>query len=1616
MRSSFIIFCLIILTQIVYGQSRIIPSSEQPYSPETLVSDKFIGDGVRVLSITHDGTENSVGFFSGFMPSIGFDEGLVLSTGNVTDINAFNSGNVSSTTSNSSLSDNDLEQITGTSQIFDISRLTIEFIPLSDSISFNYIFASEEYPEFVCSQFNDIFGFFLTGPNPDGGNYISENIALVPDPNDPSGNTFLDIPVQINTVNSGAQGESNTTEIENCEAPEGSLNYSVYYNDNPIGSFPMFDGFIDPFKAKAKVVPCQTYTMKIIIADVVDRDFDSGVFLEAKSFSSGFLQVETESQSIDGTLAEGCSAGSLFFETPSVQSSNYVIDLNLLDPSQYLDAAIEGLDFNNFPSQVIIPAGQSSVSIPLDILSDNIDEGIEHIYFDVFLNQCERDTIKVAIADDFMSQITLSGDTIVCTNDSLLLSPIFPDGFDVPPPRNFDNHDDLQISAEGVQFESVIQVTGVSPDMLNDRYFRSVCIDTFIGRNLNDFDFFLRGPDGQLLELSTDNGFKPNNDADIDTFLNTCFTIDPVLNINNGNEFQGDIFPTNETYSGNYFPEGNWEDLFFSNSAAANGAWRLIIMADEEPTATDLANGLPYLSAWSVNFFAEYNIFINWYKDGVLMECPSCIDQMILPEGPEQYVLQIEDSRGCMVSDTINVDVYDDIQSPANFNCADAGFTTIDVTWDEVSGASCYQYDLDGSGNWIDIPLGSEFTITGLDIDTDYDISIRAKIDRCFSDFVTIQCSTEPCPQPDGILVDATISSCFLGADASIEVAASGGAGPPYTFMIQGQMNTSGLFSGLIGGVDTVVITDNIGCPFELMVDIPRPDEIDVQIMAEDISCFGETDGRIEIQVDGMFPPFDIEWEDGSSVLLRENLTQGWYVLSVTDGNNCERVDSIFIEEPTLHRFVSVDKSDISCFGEQDGSLTIIHFGGTPPYSYDWATGQDQRIINDLIAGPYECTVYDSRGCTFVFQDTIVEPDTILINAFGNEVDCFLTDEGLAWVEVSGGVMPYSYLWEDGSSNDSLIGTTGGDHFLTIMDANGCTNVINAAVISPDSIPMTLTSTDASCFGIANGTATVTADPALSILWDDGQSSSFVTDLSAGIHCVTITDADGCTNVRCTNIEQTERITVEPIIINPTCESDQDGSIEVVPDGGVGPYNVEWSNADGFSSMSPFIQDLGVGIYDLIVTDNTGCTEAFSFELEPSTRLEISFETDTIDCAGTNTGVISAIPEGGSGPFSFVWEGPAGLMSNDSMLTEVFAGIYELTVTDAQGCAGEASFDIPERESIIINLLDVVEVDCGGDITGGLNIEVQGGLEPYSFEWNNGLVSQNLDGVRAGFYTVIVSDALGCIESETFEIPENPPIEIEAQVINLSCSGQSPGSITVEATGGFEPFQYSIDGVNFFSNNVFNGLDTGFYSIQVIDALGCEQALNNIVIEEEFSISLELPGSIEVGFEEDTQLFPVITGEVSGLTYQWSAENPDLLNCNTCPDPIIGPITENTTVSLTVGNQFGCTATQVVSIFVDKEIIVKVPTAFTPDNNGVNDLLNVFGRDGTQITRYEIYTRWGELIYRYDQSFFVNDKSIGWNGTFAGQLVDSGVYNYIIEAEFVDGTQRFVKGQTTLIR
>lgn len=385
----FLLLSLILMAQIQVNNT---------YSPQYLVQNVLLGQGVFVSNIQFYGNNTQIGKFSG-TSSIGINEGIILATGDAkVSLGPNNSDNA--TLGSGIGGDADLTNLIG-SNTFDAAVLEFDFIPYSDTIRFFYVFASEEYPEYVCSNYNDVFAFFLTGPKPGGGSYIKENIAKIPG---------TSIPVAINSINPGTPGFFGS--------PGGciSLSYSNLYNSNTGGTTHQFDGFTDVLEAYAPVIPCQTYHIKIAIADVTDGNYDSGVFLKAKSFSSPTYGISAVGSSFDSTMVESCGYATYIFTRSGNISLPDTISI-IIDGS-----AINGIDYTDLnnqpiPNQVIFEAGKDTAYLYINPVADFIHEDTETVVLKVIQNiSCIQDTLQaiIYIINVDSIKINLTGDTIIC--------------------------------------------------------------------------------------------------------------------------------------------------------------------------------------------------------------------------------------------------------------------------------------------------------------------------------------------------------------------------------------------------------------------------------------------------------------------------------------------------------------------------------------------------------------------------------------------------------------------------------------------------------------------------------------------------------------------------------------------------------------------------------------------------------------------------------------------------------------------------------------------------------------------------------------------------------------------------------------------------------------------------------------------------------------------------------------------------------------------------------------------------------------------------------------------------------------------------------------------------
>jgi gliding motility-associated-like protein len=395
-----ILFFILILTN---GYAQI--SVTTGLTPQKYVEDVLLSGGVTVSNITYTGSNNAIGRFqTGTNPTnLGLSSGIILSTGVVNGSPGIGAPGSSFASTNNNTSGYPLLTSLIGNTTYDAAVLEFDFIPLSDTIRFRYVFGSEEYPEYVCSNYNDVFAFFITGQNPAGGNYNNYNIALIP-------NTTL--PVAINTVNPGIHGSSGS--------PGGctSLLYSQYYVNNATGQTIVFDGFTTVLTAWAKVVPCQNYRIKIAIADVGDGVFDSAVFLEANSFGTSAFNADVNYTlpGNDNHAVEGCTGANaiLTFSIPNPLPTDFTLNYAIHGTAQNCIDYVVLPDSTCLGTSITIPAGQTSTQIEIHAIEDGLIEGTETILL-IFTNTCGvSDTITINIIDYDLPKATTYGSTAYC--------------------------------------------------------------------------------------------------------------------------------------------------------------------------------------------------------------------------------------------------------------------------------------------------------------------------------------------------------------------------------------------------------------------------------------------------------------------------------------------------------------------------------------------------------------------------------------------------------------------------------------------------------------------------------------------------------------------------------------------------------------------------------------------------------------------------------------------------------------------------------------------------------------------------------------------------------------------------------------------------------------------------------------------------------------------------------------------------------------------------------------------------------------------------------------------------------------------------------------------------
>jgi len=1420
------------------------------FTPESLISSVFLGTGVEVLEVTHEGTPNSVGYFTNGQDDIGIGRGIIMSTGLATTAASENDmTSTSGETSGESVNDPYLATIS--EDIQDVTKYTIRFIPTSDTLRFRYTFASEEYPEFSCSDYNDIFGFFIhgpgiTGPYPNN----AANIALIPELSDPTGLTFTDLPVTINNVNPGEVGGSGS--LENCTAPDGSLDYGTYYRDNSGSENLTFDGYLKTFFSQVVVTPCVEYTIVLSIADVFDRNYDSAVFLEARSFGTGSLKVELNTFSLDGSLSEGCTDGALTFNLPSAAENDFPLDYTIFG------TATPGVDYSAIPSDLTIPAGESSISIPITVFEDGIDEPVETIGIDIQRDICNRDTFYFLLNDNQLTALDLGPDTIVCATASVQLDGTVP--VVLPDPPTFTNSTDYPIIEISDNFPpppgtlptiSPVNVIGVQPVTLQAGAIKNICVN--VDHNwVSDIDLFLFTPNGQFLELSTDNGGSGND------YTNACFTPTATDTINFGGQAPNTIPP----FTGDWYPEGKFEDIY---GGPSNGEWYLAAKIDQ--------NGFDgTLLDWTICFNPVYQVEYEW-SPAEGLSCTDCPDPVATPSTTTTYTLVVSDTYGCSIEDEITIEVSQSIEAPM-VNC-EATTNNITLDWTAIAGADGYEVNIDNTG-WNPVNGDLEHIISDLGINQMVDIQIRAVSD-CPALIQSITCNTLDCIPPNLSITTIVAADCNGTATGSV-TGNSNGTPMPFFFEIPGiGNNTTGIFNDLPAGNYNLILVNSVGCSDSETFTITEPGSLVTTIEISDtIDCYGNNSGSVAAVVSGGRGPYTFLWDNMSTGSINTGLVAGPVSATITDQNGCAEMADFVLPEPTLLTLTS-SNTLISCFNGADGTATALPDGGIPPYTFLWENSQTIQTATGLPLGMTTVTVTDAAGCSNNTSVDISQNDEIALSFVPTAPTCFNGQNGNLTVVATGGTGDYTYNWENGQTSATSAGLMAETYQVTVTDQSMCSQIDSFAIPETPAIAINQTTVPATCATDANGSIDLTISGGAgdyTFLWSD--DATIITEdrsnLPGGNYTVTVNDQSGCQNQLSIFVGAPAALDLVTASSPVGCAGGNTGSVEATPSGGSGPYQYAW-DIDGTIVTQPVVNNLPAGSYAITVTDDNDCEVIEIVQVLQSAGINVTESITNINCFGNNNGQINLDIDGGNAPYSMEWTDIAGNILGDTPLLEnQSAGVYQINITDANGCLQTEQFEILQNEALILSFGNIENLSCNNTPTGSIELLVDGGDGNYTFDWSNGNNQQDLADLPAGNYTVIVTDGLGCSQELSTTLSEPTALNVTDTTLPASCFNSLDGSISLVVTGGTVTTNYQYAWSNGGNTAQQTALAANNYQVTITDDQGCE-LIKNYTIDSPNAIQLSVVETPAICNGTQTGMATVTaTGGDGNYTYEWDTD------------------------------------------------------------------------------------------------------------------------------------------------
>ena len=578
----------------------------------------------------------------------------------------------------------------------------------------------------------------------------------------------------------------------------------------------------------------------------------------------------------------------------------------------------------------------------------------------------------------------------------------------------------------------------------------------------------------------------------------------------------------------------------------------------------------------------------------------------------------------------------------------------------------------------------------------------------------------------------------------------------------------------------------------------------------------------------------------------------GW-IAAVNEGDTTLQLSEVQV---ACQFGIEIEINHASCSGAMDGSFELSSEMDLTELFYNWEGPTDipdgANPIN-LSPGIYSLTVANTHCEASIDSLRINSPPAIeIILDSITHIDCPGASNGMIDIAISGGTGPLTTSWTNGSLDEDLTDLQAGCYDVIVMDSMGCQATASFEIMAMDSFNISANTIGVSCAGASDGLISLNVSgltPPYSYFWINGEAESEINNLDPGDYSITISDSNGCEDSIIVIISEPDHLLVNLVSLQlNNCSEDEMASIDIEVTGGTQPYNIVWSNGQTGTT----IPNLAQGSYSATVTDANNCSTEVSYEVPIVLPIDIDLEVaGNVQCNGADDGFIHVNAEGGTGNLSFNWN----TGQDGAQISGLGPGAYVLVVTDENGCSNTFSYEIFQPLPLEMTDLALLPIQCYGGSNGAISVDIEGGIPPYTYVWNNVEGASSIQDLVSDNYFLQVIDNNGCTFNTSFILTQPDSISIETtEISDVACFGDNSGSIETNINGGTPPYQYAWS--NATTDQDLSFAAAGDYSLIVTDNLNCTQEAH-FTIAEPLQLEINLDQYSEPACADD------MTGSIS---------------------------------------------------------------------------------------------------------------------------------------------------------